>query len=308
MDVPDQGVKDIPATSVLYNHPAFRMEAEGLRATFYGDLKSDAIDGTWEQAGRQFPLKLTRVTNVAKPKETPLEFKPKNQKEIVGYWKADLNIAPPPQAGKEAKGIQLRLGLNVGRDASGDIKATLDSIDQGVRGIPVTSVKQDKDAVTFELTALQASFTGKMNDAGKQVNGEWTQMGRKLPATFIRVDRPIAQEAGAMNYSATGNEPVGYWLGTLAIGDTSLRLQFKIGKNADGSFAAVVDSLDQGGRNIPASVTTIKGQEVELEFAGMGASYKGQVDAEGKELRGTFKQMGRSNELILVRQEKPLER
>ncbi len=49
---------------------------------------------------------------------------------LVGDWQGTLKVG----------GVELRLVLHVSEGESGDWKATLDSVDQGANGIPVTSM------------------------------------------------------------------------------------------------------------------------------------------------------------------------
>src|SRR5438045_2547671 len=58
----------------------------------------------------------------------------------------------------------LRLALHISKADAG-LKATLDSVDQGVSGIPLDSVKVTDAKLTFTLTSLHASYEGTVDAA-----------------------------------------------------------------------------------------------------------------------------------------------
>jgi uncharacterized protein len=74
----------------------------------------------------------------------------------------------------------LALVLNVA-DADGKPGATLDSPDQGVKGIPVSSISMEGSKVAFESSAIKASFEGALSADGKSIAGTWKQGGAAFP-------------------------------------------------------------------------------------------------------------------------------
>ncbi|HEY6305160.1 MAG TPA: CocE/NonD family hydrolase [Candidatus Angelobacter sp.] len=86
----------------------------------------------------------------------------------------------------DAGGTKLRLVLKVSKNSEGKVTATIDSPDQGAKGIPVSSVDQTGEDVKLELAGIAASFQGKMNAAGSEINGEWKQGGGSLPLVLHR--------------------------------------------------------------------------------------------------------------------------
>ena len=100
-----------------------------------------------------------------------------NAQNIAGDWQGTL------QAGQQ----RLRLVLHVAETGDGGFKATLDSIDQGARGIPVSSVKLKDSKLSLGVEAVHASFHGKVNADATAISGEWEQMGNWLSLTFKRL-------------------------------------------------------------------------------------------------------------------------
>jgi len=106
------------------------------------------------------------------------------QAPIVGDWQGTL----------KAGGAELHLALHIVSGEDGALHATLDSIDQGARGIPVTTVALAGAKLTLRLDAIGGAFEGTVNDAGTTIEGTWSQ-GAAVPLTFTRLS---PQEAAAL--------------------------------------------------------------------------------------------------------------
>ncbi|HYL93587.1 MAG TPA: CocE/NonD family hydrolase [Alphaproteobacteria bacterium] len=103
---------------------------------------------------------------------------------IEGIWSGTL----------EAGGQKLRLALKVTRAADGKLSATLDSLDQGATGIPVSSVQQTGDDVKVELAGISAAFQGKLNAARSEMQGDWKQGGNSFPLTLHRAEAGTSEK------------------------------------------------------------------------------------------------------------------
>ncbi len=84
----------------------------------------------------------------------------------------------------------------------------------------------------------------------------------------------------------------GDWNGELNAQGTKLRLVLHVKKNSDDTFAATIDSLDQGANAIPVSAVSQKGNDVKLELKGIAASYQGKLNPAGTEITGEWNQGG----------------
>src|SRR5215467_13784105 len=93
--------------------------------------------------------------------------------DVTGDWHGTLN----------ANGAELRLVLHISKNADGRLKATLDSVDQGANGIPVTSAMLKDSTLSLKVDAVQGGYEGKINADASQIVGTWTQ-GRVLDLTF----------------------------------------------------------------------------------------------------------------------------
>lgn len=82
--------------------------------------------------------------------------------------------------------VKLRLAFHIARAPDGALHATLDSLDQSARGIPVAKVTYQAPQLHLELAQPDAQFDGTL--AGDTLTGTWTQ-GQKLPLVMARVDK-----------------------------------------------------------------------------------------------------------------------
>jgi len=107
------------------------------------------------------------------------------------------------------------------------------------------------------------------------------------------------------NTAAAGKNLEGAWEGALDLGAMKLRLALKVTKAADGALAAKLDSLDQGAKDLPVDVISLKDGAVHFEMKQLMVVFDGTLNKEGSEMAGQFKQGGGSAPLTLKRVDKP---
>ncbi len=114
--------------------------------------------------------------------DKPADKKPADKaadKALEGYWLGTLNVG----------GIGLRLGVKFARQKDGALRATLDSIDQGVKGIPVEAFTLKDGVLHLEAKSIKGTYEGKLKEGGKEVVGRWKQGPVDLPLTLKHHDR-----------------------------------------------------------------------------------------------------------------------
>ena len=105
------------------------------------------------------------------------------QRNIEGTWQGKLNVAT----------TSLRLVIHV-KTEKGSYSATMDSPDQGVKGIPVSSVRVAGDSLFLEVAAAHAKLTGHLT-SDSTFSGQWFQ-GSSLPLDLKKQYRgETAEEA-----------------------------------------------------------------------------------------------------------------
>ncbi len=94
--------------------------------------------------------------------------------DLAGDWSGALSF----------NGLQLHLVFHVAARAEGGWSATMDSPDQGARGVPVDEVAASGDSVRLGLRRLRAGFRGLA--AGDTLRGVWEQGGLSFPLVLAR--------------------------------------------------------------------------------------------------------------------------
>jgi alpha/beta superfamily hydrolase len=107
--------------------------------------------------------------------------------DITGQWNGALKI----------QGTQLRIVFHISK-SSGGYTSTMDSPDQGAKGIPVTSTTFENSKLRLEIANLKFEYTGELKD--KIFEGTMKQSGMEFPMnlsketiekqTFVRPQEP----------------------------------------------------------------------------------------------------------------------
>lgn len=101
-----------------------------------------------------------------------LAFAASAQQTMMGSWtgKLDLGMA------------KLTIVFNLTAAPDGSMQCTLDSPDQGAKGIQASVGHCDDDSLSVAIPAIGASYAGRR--AGDELKGTFTQMGHSLPLTL----------------------------------------------------------------------------------------------------------------------------
>jgi hypothetical protein len=204
---------------------------------------------------------------------------------IAGDWQGTLDTGQ----------AQLSLALHITKGDDDSYRATLDSIDQGANGIPVTSVSLKGSKLSLVVDAVNGTYEGNVNADGTQIAGTWSQ-GQSFSLNFTRGGAP----AKAAPKPAKPSDIDGAWQGTLEAGSTKLRVVFHITNTEDG-LTATMDSPDQGAAGIPVTMVARSGQSLTMEVKGVGGKFEGKIADNLQSIDGTWSQAGQSTALLLKR-------
>src|SRR5579862_2127691 len=100
------------------------------------------------------------------------------QPNFEGVWQGTLDVGA----------IKMRLALHLNRAGNGDYSSTLDSLDQGALGIPVSKTTVNGNVVRCEIPRLGANYEGTLSADGASISGKFTQ-GAALPLVLRRVEK-----------------------------------------------------------------------------------------------------------------------
>jgi len=101
-----------------------------------------------------------------------------DRKGIEGIWEGKLKAGP----------TELRLVVRIAQK-DGKRTGTLDSLDQGAKGIPIDEVEFKDDKLLLKLPKLKATYEAKLKADGSAFDGTWKQGPVELPLTLKRVEK-----------------------------------------------------------------------------------------------------------------------
>jgi uncharacterized protein len=177
LDSIDQpGANGIPVSSISLKDSKLNLGIDAVHGTYEGKVAGDAqtITGIWTQSA-PLPLEFKRA---AAPIKT--DHKPAKPSDIDGAWMGSLDTGA----------MKLRVVFHIVNTEDG-LTATLDSPDQGMKGLPTTSVTRTGDALKIEVKSLGGLFEGKIAPDLSSIDGKWTQGGATMPLLL----KPLKNEA-----------------------------------------------------------------------------------------------------------------
>lgn len=209
---------------------------------------------------------------------------------IQGAWEGELEI-------QQAK---LRVRLNLSKTNRVYV-ASGDSIDQGLKNIPVSEIVYRYPSFHFEMKSLGGVYEGKLNREATELTGTWKQGLVVTPLNFKLATNDTAHALSEETYPPRADSDAhGFWEGKLSVQNKlALRIHFKIADQPDSKLQLLMDSPDQGAKDILASSVTYQDSVLKAEFAGMNGAFEGRVGAQ--EIVGVWKQGGLSLPLTLQR-------
>jgi len=205
---------------------------------------------------------------------------------LAGTWVGTL------QAGDAV----LHLVLHVAKGNGDSLRATLDSLDQGVYGIEAL-VSQTGSTLKIEVPSVTVSYEGAISGDRLAIEGTWSQGGVALPLVFERQAHAGSAKKPADAVAAAE----GVWQGILETNGMRFRLQLHIAHDAQEKLIATLDSIDQGISGFPAAHVMQTGSAVHFDLAAVHGVYDGTLNATGDEIAGTLQQSGSSSALNFKR-------
>ncbi|PYT56262.1 MAG: alpha/beta hydrolase [Acidobacteria bacterium] len=228
--------------------------------------------------------------------QTPATHKPQPRRSsptLEGNWAGSL------QAGEAV----LHLVLHVSKAEDGSFKATIDSLDQGVYGIEVTSLAQQASTLSFKVSSVGASYEGKFSTDHGSIDGAWVQGSVSLPLVFHR------QAAGAGKRKPADAIASAEWVWQGAMEGNGMRLRFQLHVSHDDrkQLVGALDSPDQGISGLPAVKVSQKESAFHFEIPVVSGVYDGTLNPAKTEITGTWTQSGVQQKLDFRRSDQLLE-
>lgn len=228
--------------------------------------------------------------------QAPAVRKPQPQRissTLEGRWSGSL------QAGEAV----LHLILHVSKAEDGSLKATIDSLDQGVYGIEVTSLTRKDSTLRFDVASVGASYEGKLAADHRTIEGDWMQGSVSLPLIFHRQ----AAGTGAKKPSDAIASAEGVWQGAMEGNGMRLRFQLHVSHDDQKQLVAALDSPDQGVSGLPAIKVSQNDAAFHFEIPVVSGVYDGTLNAAKSSITGSWAQNGVEQKLDFQRSDQLLE-
>ncbi len=166
LDSIDQGANGIPVASTTLKDSKLNLDIAAVHGAYEGKVAADGntISGTWTQA-QALPLEFKRAAAPAKT-----EIKPAKPSDIDGAWLGTIDTGS----------MKLRVVFHIVNTADG-LTANMDSLDQGMNGLPMDSVARDDGSIKIEAKKIGGVFTGKIAADLQSIDGNWSQGGASFP-------------------------------------------------------------------------------------------------------------------------------
>ena len=176
LDSLNQSVFGMEASSVTREEDTLRFEIASVGAKFQGNIQPDhrSIRGVWEQSGSGLPLKFEKRAANAHAATLTVS-------KAEGTWQGAIEVT----------NMRMRLQMHVSHDEKGKLLASVDSLDQGIQGIPASKVTEANGELSFEIPAFQAEYHGTLSASRNEISGEWTQNDSVEKLDFRRSDQPL---------------------------------------------------------------------------------------------------------------------
>jgi pimeloyl-ACP methyl ester carboxylesterase len=111
--------------------------------------------------------------------------------DVTGDWHGTLKSSGP----------EFRIAIHISKGDNGSLQGTFDSLDQGAKGVPLTSVTLDGANFKFTIAVANVTYVGKIN--ADTISGTWSQ-AQSLPLEFKR--GPFETSSSARDSAPRGRQ------------------------------------------------------------------------------------------------------
>jgi len=117
-----------------------------------------------------------------------------SQQSLKGIWEGAI----------KTPGMDLSINIEFNKNSDGSWKGDIDIRQQQAKDLPLTNIKLEGSAVSFDLPNVPGnpSFRGTLAADGKTITGDFTQSGQKFAFNLTRKEEAeLAKEAAALEAS-----------------------------------------------------------------------------------------------------------
>src|SRR5437868_3364134 len=162
---------------------------------------------------------------------------------LLLFSTASLTAADPSghwEGSVQATTMDVKIEVDLVKNTKGDLTGTLSSIDQKVKGLPLSNLAVDGNTVSFQVKGVagQRLFKGSLSADGRSITGDYTQGDHSMP--FLLTRTGDARIEAAVKNAPIGKELEGKWSGTLEVDGKQSRLVLTMFNQSDGGATGSV--------------------------------------------------------------------
>jgi hypothetical protein len=180
-----------------------------------------------------------------------------------------------------------RIALHISK-ADNSLKATLDSLEQGVTSAPLDSVTVADSRLAFKSNVFHFAYEGKVDAAVTSIEGTIAAAAGSAPLTFHR-----GTVARVEHKRAKATDIDGDWSGTLNTTGQEQEYLFHI-KNTEDGLIVAMDLPSQYIKDAESSSVERNGSSLAIEWKMFGSRFEGKIAEDLSAIGGIVTQAGQS--------------
>lgn len=201
--------------------------------------------------------------------------------------------------------IKPRVVMRIAK-TNGVYAATVDNVDKGMGGLPVTRFRYDFPNLRVEVDWPGGSdiYSAVLNPEASEMAGTVTEGPEHFTMNLKRTSDPFLLAAPLTDAECTprsGSDLQGCWTGMLAIAKYQAPIEVKIAEAADGTIRAQFTSVYEALRDIPVSPFTREGSALKFSLPGFGSSFDGNLNPAAGTITGRWKTLRGKSQIVFTR-------
>ncbi len=189
-------------------------------------------------------------------------------------------VTAVPEGDFEGQLGPLKILLHLAKSPQGQPTGTLDSPNQGARGIPVTDIRVEGATLSLRVPTVNGTWTGTISSDGAMLTGTWSQ-GRPAPLVFTRNSFVPAAQPSAVD---------GIWIGSPPSPGQTIRVQIVVRSGNKGEQVCTADVIEQNAWDIGCANAGFTNGQFSFEIPVVSGRWQGRLAADGNTLAGTWTQ------------------
>jgi hypothetical protein len=207
-----------------------------------------------------------------------------------GHWEGAL---------KTPDGQQVKLSLDMARNAKAEWIASMGMPSQNASGLVVMNVMVNGSSVKFVAVELMMSKVDLTMGMDGKMSGTLSGPQGSMPVEFTRMGEAKVESIPAS--PAVSKELEGDWEGALQTPGGAFRMVFHFRNQPDNTVAATMDSPDKNQFGMPLNNVKQTGKNVQVGVRIAHSEFQGTLNEQGSEIAGKFGHEENSMPLTLTK-------